>query len=181
MNQLLRLLWITTFRRAAAIDLYDTCSTPFMVVPADLDVLRHMNNGIYSSLMDLGRVDLMRRAGLLSKLNKLGWYPVATLVSIQFRKSLGLWQRFTIETRVLGVDDKSTYVEQRFVRRGQTMALAVVGARFLKKSGGSCTPEELVTLSGNTAPVPVLPAWVKALSGHYEAQRLAERALEAQA
>ena len=33
-------------------------------LPTDLDILRHMNNGRYLSLFDLGRWDLLIRTGL---------------------------------------------------------------------------------------------------------------------
>ena len=52
---LLRLRWL----RARRISIWDTARTPFRVVPTDLDLLRHMNNGKYLTLMDLGRMDLM--------------------------------------------------------------------------------------------------------------------------
>lgn len=163
MNQFLRLFWLLYLRRAAPLGLLEVCSTPFTVVPADLDVLRHMNNGVFHSLMDLGRIDYMRRTGLLRQLNRNRWYPVITLSSMRFRRSLELWQRFTIETRFLGHDDTTMFVEQRFLRRGETVARAVVGARFLKK-GGTVHPHELLALTGYTEALPALPDWVKAWS-----------------
>lgn len=175
MNQFFRLFWLLVFRKAKPIGLFDVCSTPFTVVPADLDVLMHMNNGVYSSLMDLGRVDMMQRAGLLKKLNQQGWYPVMTLATIQFRKSLGLWQRFQIETQFVGMDAKSTYVQQQFIRRGQVVCSAVMGARFLKKSGGTCSPQELLDLAGYTGPVPELPTWLVQLTTSLEELRQAEK------
>ncbi len=160
MNQLLRLLWVVVLRRATRLAVLDTCRTPFTVVPGDLDVLRHMNNGIYLSLMDLGRVDYMRRTGLWAGLTRKRWYPVITLCSMRYRRSLTLFQRFAIETRFLGHDATTLFVEQRFVRRGELVAVGVVGARFLKASGGTVTPEELLVLGGFTGTAPTLPDWV---------------------
>ena len=44
----------------------DTSVLHFHVLPNDLDLHRHMNNGRYLSIMDLGRADLMLRTGIFS-------------------------------------------------------------------------------------------------------------------
>ena len=152
MNLFLRLIWLAVagrFRRA--VSALGPCRTPFRVWPSDLDVLRHVNNGVYFSLMDVARVDLIRRAGLFGKLRERGWYPVALAETIQFRRSLTLFQRFDIVTRVLGWDEKALLIEQRFERGGEVLALAFVRARFLQRSGGGVDPAAIVALAGLTA------------------------------
>ncbi len=47
----------------------------FRVLPTDLDVLGHMNNGVYLSIMDLGRMDLLQRSGIWSRLFGAGIFP----------------------------------------------------------------------------------------------------------
>jgi YbgC/YbaW family acyl-CoA thioester hydrolase len=149
MNLLLRLLWLFTMgRRRAAVSPLGPCRTPFRVWPTDLDLLRHVNNGVYLSIMDLARVDLMMRAGMASRLRAQGWYPVVVAETIQFRRSLNLFERFEIETRVLGWDEKAIVVEQQFFRRQEAVAHALVRARFLSKRGGSVSPRELVAMMG---------------------------------
>ena len=155
MNLYLRLVWLALagrFRRA--VSALGPCRTPFRVWPSDLDVLRHVNNGVYFSLMDVARVDLIRRAGLFGKLRERGWYPVALAETIQFRRSLTLFQRFEIVTRVLGWDEKALLIEQRFERRGEVLALAFVRARFLQRGGGGVAPGAIVGLAGLSADVP---------------------------
>jgi hypothetical protein len=46
------------------------------------------------------------------------------------------------------------------MRDDAQVALAVVRARFLKRSGGVVTTAELLRLSGVTQPSPALPEWV---------------------
>ena len=75
----------------------------------------HVNNGMYFSLMDLGRFDLMVRSGVWKTMRRRGWSPVAAGETIAFRKSLQLWQQYTIETRIIGLDAKAIYFEQRMV------------------------------------------------------------------
>lgn len=149
MNLLLRLLWLFIASRSrSAVPPLGPCRTPFRVWPTDLDVLRHVNNGIYLSIMDLARVDLMMRSGFAAKVKQQGWFPVVVAETIQFRRSLKLFQRFEIETRVIGWDDKAVIVEQQFLSGGEAVAHALVRARFLSKRGGPVTPRELVVLLG---------------------------------
>jgi len=131
---------------------YQVARTGFIVLPTDLDVFRHMNNGVYLSILDLGRLALLRRSGIWAVFRRNGWYPVVVSETISFRKSLQLWQRFQVESRILGFDDKAVYVEQRFVRRGEVYAQAFVRARILRRSGGVVRIPELL------AQVPVPPA-----------------------
>ena len=159
MNHYFRLLWIALLGRLRSrVPALGPCRTPFRVLPTDLDLLRHVNNGTYLSLMDLGRVDLMRRSGLLARIGAQRWYPVVTAETIQFRRSLTLGQRFAIVTRVIGWDDRAILVEQRFERGGETIAQAYVRARFLRREGGSVPTADVMALAGiSDADMPVMP------------------------
>lgn len=158
MNHIFRLLWLAIVSRfRSRVPVMGPCRTPFRVLPTDLDVLRHVNNGIYLSLMDLGRVDLMTRAGLATPIRERGWYPVVVAETIQFRRSLTLFERFTIVTSVLGWDDKAFLLEQRFERGGETIALALVRARFLARAGGNVTPVEVLGLVADPPSAPSIP------------------------
>lgn len=126
----------------------DMVSTAFRVLPTDLDVYGHMNNGRYMTISDLGRFDLMRRSGMWPELRKRGWYPVVASSTITYRKSLEPWQRFTIESQFLGVHERDAYMEQRFVVKGEVYAKLIIRARFLKKKGGHVPMDELVALLG---------------------------------
>ncbi|HEX2717114.1 MAG TPA: acyl-CoA thioesterase [Gemmatimonadaceae bacterium] len=158
MNLFFRLFWLILVARfRSSCSPLGPCRTPFRVWPTDLDVLRHVNNGVYLSIMDLGRMDLLRRSGLLRPILARGWYPVATGETIQFLRSLELFDRFVIETRVLGWDDKYILLEQRFERRGETAAIAVVAGRFLARGGGTVTPEQILGVTGEALRRPELP------------------------
>ncbi|MCS5728833.1 acyl-CoA thioesterase [Herbiconiux moechotypicola] len=169
MHFFFRTLWqglLARFR--SPLGLWDTASTPFRVLPTDLDVLRHMNNGVYLSILDIARLDLMLRSRTWPQLKERGWYPVVVSETISFRRSLQLWQRFTVETRTLGFDDRAVYMEQRFVVGGEVYARAYIKARFLKRSGGIVPMDELRALAGlapgESAPGQLessrMPAWL---------------------
>ena len=161
MNRLLRLWWVLwRARRGTALAPTDVSRVPFRVLPNDLDVQKHMNNGVYLSLMDLGRIDLMVRSGVWGELTARGYYPVIVSSTITYRRSLELWQTYELETRMVGIDDIAGYVEQRFVRDGEICARAVIKARFLKKSGGIVPIPELAELFGLDPVNHPLPAWL---------------------
>ena len=129
-------------------------------LPTDIDVLRHMNNGRYLSLFDLGRWDLLIRAGLFDAMNAQGWYAVVSSETITFRKSLQLWQRFEVQSRFIGHDDKALFLEHRAVVKGQVYARAIVRARMLRRTGGTVSNEELFAAVGKPEGVPEIDAWV---------------------
>lgn len=138
----------------------DVGTIALRVVPTDLDVLGHMNNGVYFSLMDLGRMDLMIRSGVWERMRAKGYYPVMANETMTFRKSLQPWQRFELQTRIAGVDSKAVYAEQRFVVDGEIYTQAMTRARFLKKSGGTVTLAELSELIGFDVSTVPAPEWV---------------------
>ena len=156
------LLMMITSRRKPRKDFRDVGRVSMRVMPGDLDLLRHVNNGIYLSLMDLGRMDLMIRTGKWQQLGRLGWYPVAANVSISYRRSLRLWEKYTLETKVIGFDERAMYVEQRFVRGNEVYVDAIMRARFLKKSGGTVSIEELGALAEVDPTTMPIPKWVAA-------------------
>lgn len=155
------LIRLLASRRASKVDVHDVVRTRFRVVPTDLDVLGHMNNGVYFSIMDLGRMDLMIRAGLWKTLRDKGWYPVMASETATFRKSLQPWQRYELESRIVGYDAKAVYVQQRFVVNGEIYADAMTRGRFLKKSGGTVSTAELSELLGVDVTTIVTPEWVR--------------------
>ena len=161
MNLLFRTIaqWFRS-RRATKLHIHDVGRTTFHVLPTDIDVLGHMNNGVYFSIMDLGRMDLMIRAGAWAQLSKNGFYPVASNETISFRKSLEAWKKFTLETRIVGYDAKAVFVEQRFVVDGEIFARGFMRGRFLKKTGGTVSVDELADALGVDTTTVTRPAWL---------------------
>lgn len=130
-------------------------------LPTDLDILRHMNNGRYLSLFDLGRWDLLERTGMSEVMRRHGWYGVVSAETVTFRKSLELWQRFDIESRLLGHDDKTIYLEHRAVVDGEIYARAIIRSRMLKRAGGTLSHTELFGAVGRPEGLPEVEPWMK--------------------
>lgn len=174
MNLFMRLLWLRLVGRfRPRCHFLGPVRTPFRVWPTDLDVLRHVNNGTYFSLLDLGRMDLVQRAGLVGELRRRGWFPVVTTESMGFRRPLMLGQRFDVETRVLGWNERSFYLHQRFIRDDEVVAGGLILGRFLRREGGSVRPTDVATLVGEPES-PEIPDWARRLGADMERLRVEE-------
>lgn len=141
---------------------YEIVTSRFRVLPTDLDVNGHMNNGRYLSISDVGRFELLRAAALWRPMRRRGWYPVVASSTITFRKSLKPWQRFEVESRFLGVDERDVYLEQRFVVAGEIYARLHLRARFLKDAGGHVPMDDLLGVLGEMPSDLHTPSWLVA-------------------
>ncbi|QHO70901.1 4-hydroxybenzoyl-CoA thioesterase [Marisediminicola antarctica] len=153
------LVWLRR-HRGPKLGIHEVGRLRLRVVPTDLDVLGHMNNGVYLSIMDLGRMDAMQRSGAWTAISAAGFYPVAASETISFRRSLQPWQRFVLETRIVGYDQRAVYIEQRFVVGGELYATGFVRAKFLKRTGGTVTVTELASVTGADPSEVNLPEWL---------------------
>jgi len=147
-------------RRGKTLDPTAVGSIRLTTLPTDIDILRHMNNGRYLSLFDLGRWDLLTRTGLLAAMSRNGWYAVVAAETITFRRSLELWQRFELETRLLGHDDRAVYLEHRAIVDGEIYARAIIRARILRRTGGTVPHDELFAAVGRPEGLPDIESWV---------------------
>ncbi|WP_221586364.1 thioesterase family protein [Microbacterium sp. G2-8] len=165
----MNVLWRTLFvmaramlrrRREGTLPLDAVTRVRLTTLPTDIDLLRHMNNGRYLSLFDLGRWDMTTRTGLADTFRRNGWYAVVSNETITFRKSLELWQRFDIETRWIGHDDRALYLEHRAVVGDEIYARAVIRARIVRRSGGSVSHEEFFAALDLPDELPEVDAWL---------------------
>ncbi|MCK2034549.1 acyl-CoA thioesterase [Microbacterium sp. SSW1-49] len=147
-------------RRGDVLDPNAVGSIRLTTLPTDIDILRHMNNGRYLSLFDLGRWDLLIRTGLFDAMNARGWYAVVSSETVTFRKSLELWQRFDVESRFVGHDEKALFLEHRAVVDGEVYAKVIVRARMLRRSGGTVSHEELFGALGKPEGLPEIDEWI---------------------
>ena len=150
------------------IGLYDSSELSFRVLPTDLDLNLHMTNARYLSIMDLGRTDLMIRAGLLGLVRRNRWLPVVGSIDIRFRHSLHPFQRFSLKTRLLCWDEKWLYMEQRLESDKGVHAIATVRGLF-RSRGGSVPSRVLLEGMGHRGESPPFPTQVLCLLAWEEA------------
>ena len=161
MNKLLRTVWaMIRSRRRPKLSILDTATLDLRVRLTDIDILRHMNNGVYLSIADLGRMDLLVRSGVWAIFQERGWYPVVANATISYRKSLDLGARYQLQTRMVGIDDRAVFMEQRFVVDGDIHARLFLRGRFLKRSGGIVSVEEIAAATGIEPGALPVPAWL---------------------
>lgn len=136
------------------------------VLPTDLDLNGHMNNGTYLTLQDVGRIDYMLRTGLSETLREHRWGAVVVAQTISYRASLHLGESFLIETRYLGHDDFGVFLEQRFTVDGQLRSQSYVRARFIG-ADGAVPMTEVVAAVPEVATFPdQVPEWVREWAEH---------------
>lgn len=159
MNLYLRLLRVVLAallrRRPLAVE--EVSVLRFRTGLLDLDPNRHMNNGRFLTLMDLGRVDLMVRMGLAGEAVRRRWMPVIASAMVRWRRSLLPFQAFELHTRLIGWDEKWFFIEQRFVRDGRTVAVGLVKGLFRRPGGHVPTAEVLQASLGEQPMCEQLP------------------------
>lgn len=84
------------------------------VWPNDIDFNLHLNNARYLTVMDYGRMHLLARAGLLEHILRSRWQPLVGAVWVTYRRSLALFARFTLASRLVCWDQRWFYLEQVF-------------------------------------------------------------------
>jgi acyl-CoA thioesterase FadM len=133
----------------------------FRVLPGDLDVYGHMNNGRYLTVMDLGRFDFILRSALGRAARAHGWNPLVAAVQMKYRRSLRLFEAYELSTRVLAWTAKWFFLEQTFSTRDGVAARALVKGLFFGAKG-SIPTAEVLTAAGEMQPAPPLPPEVEA-------------------
>ncbi|MBT0568505.1 thioesterase family protein [Williamsia sp. CHRR-6] len=132
----------------------------FRVGLSDLDMLRHMTNGRYLSILDAARIDYMARTGLWRHLRRRRWHPVVVAQTISYRRPLTLGVRYEVVTTPLGFDTRNVYYQQTFRVEATVHAHAVVAVRILDSRGSSVTPDLIRALPVTFSVPSTLPPWV---------------------
>lgn len=159
---LFRFLWtILKARFRSRIGPLDPSTVHFTVLPHDCDLNIHLNAGRFLSFMDISRVELLARMRVLRPVLKRGWRPVVGGAVIRYRKSVEPFERFSVQSRVVGWDEKWFYIEHVLNRADGSMAAIAHARTLLRKKDGTVHPRELIELMGLTDTAsPPLPAFV---------------------
>ena len=135
MNLFIRVLIVSVFSSFRSnLNWLEESLLYLQVWPQDLDINRHVNNGRYLSLMDLGRRDLLIRTGMLRVMRRYKWSPVIAASSIAYLLTLHLWDKFYISSKIICWDEKYLYYQQQFHKKdGQVATVALLRAAFLSR------------------------------------------------
>jgi acyl-CoA thioesterase FadM len=136
MNLWFRLIWmLLTARLRGPVQLFEPSRLRLRVLPNDLDLNGHVNNGRYFTLADLGRLDFIIRTGAARVAIANRAFPLIGDAVAKFRKDLQLFQRYDLQSRLIGWDDKWTYMEHRFVRGGRVAGIVIIRGQFRSARG----------------------------------------------
>ncbi|WP_431689400.1 thioesterase family protein [Hahella sp. NBU794] len=155
--RLIKALFMAMLRKPA--QPFDTTVVKMRVWPNDLDLNLHVNNGRYFTMADVGRIDYILRSGVGKVALKHRALPIVAEATAKFRKELRLFERFEIHSRLVGWDDKWSYMEHRFVRKGRVAGVVFMRG-FFKGAQGAIKPEDLAEYLGVPSMSPLLPEWV---------------------
>jgi acyl-CoA thioesterase FadM len=169
MNLYLRLLW-TLLRspRLPALQMGQTLERSLRVLPNDIDLNGHMNNGRYLTLLDLMLVEYFVRLGFARVLLRQRWRPMAGGSFITYRRGLKPLQRYTLRFRVEACDSHWIFMRFEFVGGERVCAAgyvkgALVGAQGLVSS------QQAQAATGTALPANALPSpvqhWLNAEQG----------------
>lgn len=131
------------------------------VLPNDVDVTQ-VSYDRYLALMDLGRINIVLRAGMLGTLLGRRWMPVVRVAAMRYRYPLGMFQRFRLRSRVIYWDDEWAWTEHVFERNGRTTAIGLTKAMF-KSRDGLVPIGKFIAASGQSLAPPPLPGVVEQL------------------
>lgn len=153
------LLQLLKSRRSPTQGLWDSYSLALRVLPTEIDIFRHVNNGVYFSIMDLGRLDMMVRSGAWTQMRRKGWSGVVSAETISFRKPLKLGHRYHLDTKVIGIDERTVLFEHRIVVGDEIFSRAYVATKLTSKTG-RITQDDMIEVFGPPPADLELPDWL---------------------
>ena len=166
MNLYFRLIfvWLRAYFKSA-IQIGDTISMQLTVLPNDLDLNGHMNNGRYLTIIDLALVEYMTRAGLITHAWQRGWRPMLGGAMIAFRRGLKPFCQYQLRFGVICWDERWTYIRCEFIRNGEVMAVGHTKGGIVGSSGivGSAEMCQVLGVNPESAAFPPsVQAWIEA-------------------
>lgn len=131
------------------------------VLPNDVDFYT-ISSDRYLPLMDLGRINIPLRAGMLWTFIKRRWYPIARVVTVRYRYPVKMFQKYQLRTRAIYWDDEWIWTEHHFERNNRTLAIGITKVTVIGPQGMVPVPE-LIAVAGNAITSPPIPRIVSDL------------------
>lgn len=133
------------------------------VWPLDLDFNRHVTNGRYFTLADVGRMDYVLRSGAFRVAMRHKAIPIVGDVWGKFRRELKLFESFELHSRLMAWDEKWVFMEHRFVRKGRTAGIVIMRGAF-RSAKGLIPPQDFIEEMKLNEASPAMPDWLSSWS-----------------
>lgn len=135
----------------------------------DIDNFLEMNNGRVLTLYDMGRTDFAVRSGLGMQLLKQRWGLVVAGSTVQYRKRIRAFQKVTMKTQIVGVDERWIYIEQSMWVKGKPCSSALLRTG-VTEGGKVIEPKRVMVALGIAdwvkTPEPWVQDWIDGDKGH---------------
>lgn len=128
--------------------------------PQDIDLWMELNNGRTLTLLDLGRIPLAMRIGLIDVLKRERWSLTIAGVSVRYRRRIRTFERFEMRGRAICWDDKFVYLEQSMWKKNGECANHALYRAAVTDRNGIVTPKRIIEALGYDGPTPEMPDWV---------------------
>lgn len=96
----------------------------FRVMLTDLDFNGHMTNNRYHTIMDYAALRVLGSHGILPVMFKNRWRPIVGCSLISHRKSLKIFDRYTVRSEIIYCDELWSYLTHIIEYDGQIIAAA---------------------------------------------------------
>lgn len=137
MNLILRMFALLTasfFKPTLPVEKPENSLT-MRVLPNDIDINLHMNNGRYLTICDLTRVDMFIRTGLARTMINEKWMPVIAEHTMKYKKALKLFQKYEVKMEITGWDDRSFQMLHTFLVGNRVVAEGTSRGVIVSKHG----------------------------------------------
>jgi acyl-CoA thioesterase FadM len=136
MNLYLRLIF-TLLRawRLPKLAIGDTLVRSFRVLPNDLDINGHMNNGRYMTIVDLMLMEYFVRIGFAGVLLKKSWRPMSGGSFITYRRGLAPFQSYHLRYRIDACDSHWNFMRFEFLDGNKVCASGYMKGAAVGKAG----------------------------------------------
>jgi acyl-CoA thioesterase FadM len=114
------------------------------VLPNDIDINFHMNNGRYLTICDLNRVDLFFRTGLARLMFRNNWIPIITKHTMTYKKPLKTFQSYCVSMELTHWDHRQFYMKHQFARGNRIVAEGTSNG-VIRGKNGVIKPDDIIS------------------------------------
>lgn len=156
------LIELAIHRRSPRLPLDGVHVSHHRCMPWDLDMWMELNNGRTLTIYDLGRIPLSVRTGLVDVLKSQRWGLTMAGVSVRYRRRIRMFEKITMKSRAVYMDDKFIYLEQSMWRTDGDCANHALYRSAITSREGIVNPQRVLDVMGQENPFPTAPDWVAA-------------------
>ncbi len=153
-------LGVLAARRQAPLPVDGVHVTHHTCMPWDLDMWVELNNGRTLTLLDIGRIQLAMRTGLIAALRRERWGLTMAGVSVRYRRRIRAFDRFEVRSQCVGRDARFLYLHQTIWKGGEAACSALYRSAVTDASG-IVASDRVAAAMGHAGWNPELPGWIQ--------------------